>query len=156
MQTVQLGDSVQVHYEKRFQDGTVFSSRSRGRMPLQIVIGFDHPRLPGLGLALIGLSPGQQTTLMVPAERAYGLADPARVRSLPRTRFSRDEPLMVGKWVKLTNHQGRHRRVRVVEIGPDAVVVDSNHRWAGMTLELKVELIDIQRADHSATMTGNA
>jgi FKBP-type peptidyl-prolyl cis-trans isomerase 2 len=154
MQTVQFGDSVQVHYEKRFQDGTVFSSRARGRMPLQVVIGFDHPRLPGLGLALVGLSPGQQTTLMVPPERAYGLNDPARVRSLPRGRFSHDEPLAVGKWVQLTNHQGRRRRVRVVEIGADTVVVDTNHRWAGMTLELKVELVGIQRADESATING--
>jgi len=156
MLTAQLGDSVQVHYNKRFQDGTVFSSRSRGRTPLQIVIGFDHPRLPGLELALIGLSPGQQASLIVPAERAYGLADPVRIRRLPRTRFSLEEPLAVGKWVKLTNHQGSHRHVRVVEIGPNAVRVDTNHRWAGMTLELQVELIDIQRADDSTTINGNA
>ncbi|HLW67762.1 MAG TPA: FKBP-type peptidyl-prolyl cis-trans isomerase [Gemmataceae bacterium] len=155
MQTVQMGDSVQVHYEKRFQDGTVFSSRSHRRMPLQIVIGHDHPRLPGLGLALIGLSPGQHKTLLVPAERAYGFVDPARVRSLPRARFSRDEPLKVGKWVILQNHQGRRRRVRVVEIGADAVVVDTNHRWAGMTLELDVELIGIEHADDSVTIPGS-
>src|SRR5262249_19750217 len=61
MRTARPGDRVQVHYVKRFQDGSVTSSRERG--PLEVTIGVDHPRLPGLGLALVGLSPGTRTTI---------------------------------------------------------------------------------------------
>ena len=46
MQTVQSGDRVEVHYVKRFQDGSVVSSHSR--MPLELTVGVAHPRLPGL------------------------------------------------------------------------------------------------------------
>jgi carbon storage regulator CsrA len=145
MQTAQLGDRVRVHYVKRFQDGAVASSR--GRAPVELTVGSDHPRLPGLGLALIGLTPGASTTVSVPPERAYGLSDPARVRRWARTRFPEDQPLPVGKWVRVLNRGGRHRLVRIVEVRAKLVVVDTNHRRAGQALNLEVELIDIQSPD---------
>ena len=66
MQKAQQGDHVQVHYVKRFQDGSTTSSRSRS--PLELTIGTAHPRLPGLGLALVGLAAGECRTLRVPPE----------------------------------------------------------------------------------------
>src|SRR5262245_27863177 len=88
MQTAQPGDRVQVHYVKRLQDGSVASSHDRG--PLEVTVGVDHPRLPGLGLALVGLAPGTSTRVRVPAERAYGPSDPAgfgagRAAGFPKT-----------------------------------------------------------------------
>jgi hypothetical protein len=73
MQTAKQGDRVQVHNVKRFQDGSVASFRSRGRPPLELTVGTHHPRLPGLGLSLVGLAPGNHVTVNVPAERASGL-----------------------------------------------------------------------------------
>jgi FKBP-type peptidyl-prolyl cis-trans isomerase 2 len=145
MQTAQVGDRVQVHYVKRFQDGSVASSRDR--VPLEVTVGIDHPRLPGLGLALVGLAPGARTKISVPAELGYGLVDPARVHRWARARFPKGRPLPVGKWVRITTTQGRRRLVRILEVRDQLVVVDTNHRWAGQALELEVELIGIQAAD---------
>ena len=142
MQTVQQGDRVQVHYLKRFQDGSVASSRARA--PLEMTVGIDHPRLPGLGLALVGLAPGTSTTVCVPPEHAYGPTDPARVHRWARTRFPKDQALPVGKWVCVANSQGRRRLVRILEVRGQMVVVDTNHRRAGQAVELEVELIGIQ------------
>ena len=142
MQTVQRGDHVQVHYVKRFQDGSVASSR--GRTPLELTVGVDHPRLPGLGLALVGLAPGATATVRVPAERGYGPSDPARVHRWRRTRFPQDQALSVGKWMRITNSQGRRRLVRILEVRGQTVIVDTNRRGAGQALELDVQLIGIQ------------
>ncbi len=142
MQIVQLGDRVQVHYVKRLQNGNVASSRKQA--PLEVTVGIDHPRLPGLGLALVGLAPGTSTTVRVPSELAYGPSDPTRVHRWARTRFPNDLPLPVGKWVRIANRQGRRRLVRIVEVRGQMVVVDTNHPWAGQALELEVELIGIQ------------
>lgn len=142
MQTVQRGDRVRVHYVKRFQDGSVASSRSHA--PLELTVGIDHPRLPGLGLALVGLAPGATATVSVPPERGYGLSDPARVHRWPRTRFPQDQALPVGKWIRVTNAQGRRRLVRILEVRGPAVIVDTNRRGAGQALELEVELVGIQ------------
>jgi peptidylprolyl isomerase len=142
MQTAQPGDRVQVHYVKRLQDGSVASSHDRG--PVEVTVGVDHPRLPGLGLALVGLAPGTSTRVRVPAERAYGPSDPARIRRWARSRFPENQQLAIGKWVPIKNRQGQRRLVRILEVCDKIVVVDMNHRWAGQALELEVQLIGIQ------------
>jgi peptidylprolyl isomerase len=127
------------------QDGSVASSRSHA--PLELTVGIDHPRLPGLGLALVGLAPGASTTVRVPPECAYGPSDPARVHRCARTRFPKDQPLPIGKRVRILNRQGQPRSVRILEVRGKMVVVDANHRWAGQAMELEVELIGIQAPD---------
>jgi peptidylprolyl isomerase len=145
MQTAQPGDRVRVHYVKRFQDGSVASSKSRG--PVELTVGVDHRRLPGLGSALVGLAPGESTTISVPASLAYGLPNPVRVHRLARTRFPKDQTLAAGRWVRIMDRQGRTRPVRILEVHDRMVVVDANHRWAGQAMQLEVELIGIQAGD---------
>jgi peptidylprolyl isomerase len=138
MRTVQQGDRVQVHYVKRLQDGAIFSSRE----PLALTVGIEHPRLPGLGTALVGLAMGQATTLTVPPELAYGLSDAARIRRWSRERFPKETTLCVGKFQRFMDKRGRRRQVRILEVQSNVVVVDTNHRGAGQTVELKVVLLD--------------
>jgi FKBP-type peptidyl-prolyl cis-trans isomerase 2 len=146
MRTAQMGDRVQVRYVKRWQDGSVISSR----VPLELTIGDNSRRLPGLGLNLVGLAPGNRTTLSVPAEQAYGASDPDRIYRLRRKRFKEGEALEVGRWMRIPDRKGRRRLVRILEVSEKAVVVDNNHRHAGQTLKLEVELIAIHGADSEA------
>ena len=62
MRTSQIGDRVRVHYAKKYEDGSVRSSRTRGDAPLELTVGTDHPRLPGLGTGLVGLTEGETIT----------------------------------------------------------------------------------------------
>jgi peptidylprolyl isomerase len=137
MRTVQQGDRVQVNYIKRLQDGTTTSSRE----PLALTVGINHPRLPGLGTALVGLAMGQVTTLTVPPELAYGRPDATRIRRWSRKRFPKEATLRAGKLICFTDERGRRRPVRIVEVHRKVVVVDTNHRWAGQTVELEVTLL---------------
>jgi peptidylprolyl isomerase len=141
VQVVRPGDRARVHYVKRFQDGSVVSSR--GKAPAEVTVGLAHPRLPGLGLALVGLAVGESRALVVPAGRAYGPQDPALVYRLARTRFAAGQALHAGAWVRAWGG-GRRRLVRVVELRENTVVVDANRRWAGQSLELEVQLIAIR------------
>ena len=137
MRIAQQGDCVQVHYVKRLRDGRKAFSRE----PLQLTVGIDHPRLPGLGAALVGLTVGQLRTLTVPPEQAYGVADPTRIHRWSRRRFPSDATLQAGKLIRFTDEQGRRHRVRILEANSKMVVVDANHPWAGQTLELEVQLL---------------
>lgn len=151
MRTAQPGDRVYVHYVKRFADGSTASSR--GRPPLEMTVGTYHPRLPGLGASLVGLAAGQSTRLTIPAERAYGLHNPTRVRRLDRRCFRPGRVLAAGQWVRVLGRGGR-RLVRVVEAGDAVVTVDVNHPRAGQDLELEVELVGFQTADAGGTPVG--
>ncbi|MGH7174004.1 MAG: FKBP-type peptidyl-prolyl cis-trans isomerase [Gemmataceae bacterium] len=137
MRTVQQGDRVQVRYVKRLRDGRTASSRQ----PLEVTIGITHPRLPGLGASLLGLTAGQSKTLTVPPEQAYGLSDPTRIHRWSRQRFPKEATLQAGKLIHFTDERGRRHRVRILEANSKMVVVDVNHPWAGQTLELEVTLL---------------
>ena len=142
MRTSQLGDRVRVHYVKRFEDGSARSSRERGD-PIEVTVGTRHPRLPGLGSELVGLAPGGTVTVTVPAERAYGVRDPGRVRRVSRGRFREDEVLVAGRRVRMRGRGDRPRVVRVVEVRGREVVIDTNHPRCGQMVVLEVELIAI-------------
>lgn len=148
MRTILQGDRVQVHYVKRLQDGSVVTSRE----PIELTAGIDHPRLPGLGAALVGLGPGQATMLTVPPEKAYGLPDPGRVRRWPRRRFPEHAAIRPGEQVRFIDARGRRRLVRILEADGDMVLVDINHRWAGQTLELEVRVVAVREADPASNV----
>ena len=147
MQTTQLGDRVLVHYVKRFSDGVIRSSRARGDAPLEVTIGTPHSRLPGLGAELVGLAPGASVTVVVPAEKAYGLANPDRVRRVSRNRFGENEVLTPGRQVRMQMGNGRVRMVRVVEVRGRLVTIDANHPRCGQSVEMEVEIVGIPAAE---------
>jgi FKBP-type peptidyl-prolyl cis-trans isomerase 2 len=146
MKMSQLGDRVQVHYVKRFEDGSVRSSRGRDDGPLELTVGARHPRLPGVGEELVGLAPGATVTVTVPPERAYGVPDPTRVRRVSRSRFRPGEGLVAGRLSRMRDANGRPRVVRVVEIRGLVVVVDTNHPRSGQSVVVEVELVAILEA----------
>jgi FKBP-type peptidyl-prolyl cis-trans isomerase SlyD len=150
MRTSQLGDRIKVHYIKRFEEGAVRSSRVDDNHPLEVVIGSNHPRLPGLGDRLVGLSIGDIVTVRVPAEMAHGIPDPARVRRADRARFPAEEDLTPGKRVLMRLKGGRTRRVRVVEVLDGSVVVDTNHPLCGQAVVMEVELVAILNVEPDA------
>jgi FKBP-type peptidyl-prolyl cis-trans isomerase 2 len=143
MRTSQVGDRVQIHYVQTFGDGSVRSSRTGAGEPLEVTVGTDHRRLPGLGAGLVGLAEGQVVALDVPAERAFGPTDPARVKRVDRARFAADETLSPGTRTRMRLGRGRSRTVRVVEVGDQLVVVDLNHPRSGLSVHLEVELVTI-------------
>lgn len=149
MRVIQQGDKVQVHYVKVFQDGSTVSSR--GKAPTEVTVGTAHPRLPGLGLTLVGLTVGESRTLIVPAQDAYGPFNPRLIRRIARWRFAEHEDLSIGQWVRVWDRQHRRRLVRIMEIGEITVIVDANHRWVGQSLELEVRVIAIRGSEGASS-----
>ena len=151
MRRCRVGDRVQVHYVLRFQGGTVRSSRAAEVPPLEVIVGTDHRLLPGLGRGLFDLTAGQVVALDVPAERAYGSHDPDRIKRVSRARFA-DGDAVPGRRARMRLSRGRSRRVRIVEVFGDSVVVDLNHPLCGQSVRLEVELMAIlgaaTEADH--------
>jgi FKBP-type peptidyl-prolyl cis-trans isomerase SlpA len=117
-----------------------------------LTVGVDHPRLPGLGSSLVGLSAGASATVHVSADQAFGLPDPSRVQRWARRRFPKDQALTVGKWVKFQTTQGKNCLVRILKVQDNMVVVDTNRRWAGQAMDIEVELIAIQSGDPTSVV----
>ncbi len=129
------GDIVAVHYTGTLDDGTEFDS-SLGREPLEFEVGSDQV-ITGFDNAVRGMKVGDTTTVRIPPEEAYGpidneLAFPVPIEEAPENVAVGDEVLIDGIIYG-----------RVIEIGTDQVVIDTNHRFAGQALTFDIELMAI-------------
>ncbi len=90
----------------------------------------------GLEDSLVGLDPGQSTTIELAPDRGYGQRDPAKMRLVPLRRF-RDKGIdpIPGAQIEF---DGRPAVVRAV--GAGRVQVDYNHPLAGRTLVYDVSI----------------
>ena len=70
MTEVKAGDTVAIHYTGTLSDGTTFDS-SEGRDPLQFVVGSGQI-IPGLDVALPGMTVGEKKQVEIPSAQAYG------------------------------------------------------------------------------------
>lgn len=135
-----VGDTVRIHYTGKYEDGTVFDS-SEGKDPLEFVAGSEQI-IPGLDKAILDMSEGDQETVTVPPEEAYGEREPALAQEVERTQL----PEGVSKGAALEAEVGGQKTMLwVTELNDETAVVDANHPLAGKTLVFDVELVSVTR-----------
>lgn len=141
MTQVKTGDTVRIHYRGTLQDGTQFDS-SEGREPLEFTVGSGQI-IPGLDRALPGMAVGEQKSVAVPADDAYGQRNPDASHAIPRDQIPADIPLEVGTALQMRSPDGHAIAVTVAEVTDDTVTLDANHPLAGKDLTFEIELVSI-------------
>ena len=126
------GDTVKVHYTRKFEDGTEFST-SFNDNPLQFTIG-EGQVISGLEQAVIGMSPGQTKTAEILAAQAYGLYKKSDVTEVKRDRFPTHLDLQVGTVLLMRKAGGKKVRRIVTAISETRVTLDANHPPAYLSL----------------------
>ena len=141
MPRAKLGDRVQVQYMGTLEDGTAVEF-SLGRQVVEFNVGGKEV-VPGISFGVVGMAEGEQKRLTLRPGEAYGPVRPKLIREVPRGRFPSGLSLRVGQRLTGTLTSGRRRRVEVVALKPDSVVVDANHPLAGKVLTVEVQLMQI-------------
>jgi peptidylprolyl isomerase len=139
--TAKKGDTVQVHYTGRLEDGTVFDS-SLERQPIEFTLGQDQV-IPGFQNAVEGMSVGEKSSASIPPEQAYGPRSQELVMSVPRTELPDGASPTVGDQLELRTGDGYKIPVRVTDTSDSAIQVDANHPLAGEDLRFDLELVGI-------------
>ncbi|WP_292469729.1 peptidylprolyl isomerase [Methanolobus sp.] len=153
-QTVETGDYVSVNYTGSLEDGSVFDTsieevavaenvynpyRSYG--PLSFIAGAGQ-MIKGFDDAVIGMEVGENKTVTIPPEEAYGAYCPELLIPLPVEDFqSANVTPVIGQKVTYQNQLGT-----IVNISDKNVTVDCNHNLAGEILIFKIELVSIEKA----------
>ncbi len=141
MTEAKSGDTVQLHYKGTLDDGSVFDS-SEGRDPLEFTVGSGQI-IPGLDREIAGMKVGDEKTVRIEPEDAYGPSDPAARQTVPRATIPANIPLEVGLQLQAQTENGQTMSVTVVEISDDEVVMDANHPLAGKALTFEIQLTGI-------------
>jgi peptidylprolyl isomerase len=140
-QAAKAGDTVQVHYTGKFDDGSVFDS-SAGRDPLEFTVGSGQV-IPGFEQAVEGMAVGQTKTVTIPAAEAYGDRVAEAVLQVPREQLPPDLEPEVGQQLVMQSRDGRQIPIVVVEVTEDSITIDANHPLAGRDLTFEIELVAV-------------
>jgi len=141
MAQAKAGDTVQVHYTGKLEDGTVFDSSANGD-PLQFKLGGGQV-IPGFENGVVGMAQGEKKTINIPPDDAYGFHRDDMVVMLNRQQFPPDITPEIGQRLQLQLGDGQVIPVEVTAVTSDEVTVDANHPLAGKTLIFELELVSI-------------
>ena len=141
--TAQSGDVVSVHYAGRLDDGTPFDS-SAGREPLSFTLGSGQV-VAGFDEAVTGMAIGEEKTVRLDAEAAYGARRDDLVLTVPHDAFPGDTAPDVGQGVRLGMQGGGSIEAQVVDVSDDGITLDANHPLAGQALTFDLTLVDVAR-----------
>lgn len=137
-----FGNAAYVHYKGGIHGEEPIDDRSIGD-PVKIILGAGAV-IPAIEDALSEMEVGEERTLIIPPEDAYGRHDEDGVQLYPRTMFSFGHELEEGDVFQWTNPaSGMPIPVRVIEAHPDVIKVDFNHPFADKTLEYWIKLEDL-------------
>ncbi len=137
------GSQISVQYTLLDEKGNQIES-NKGGNPFKYTHG-KGDIIPGLENGLEGMQVGEEKTIEVKPEHAYGKVHPEAFQEIPRKNIP-PELLKVGAQLLARNPQGQSRPIRVHEIKDETVVLDMNHPLAGKTLVFEVVIMDIQPA----------
>lgn len=140
MAAAKAGDTVRVHYTGTLDDGQVFDS-SRGQEPLEFTLG-EGQVIAGFDDAVTGMTVGDEKTVTIPVDEAYGEHRQELVMRLPREQLPPDLHPEVGQQLHMSNGEDIVT-VTVREVADAHIVLDANHPLAGQDLTFALTLVEI-------------
>jgi len=149
MAQAKTGDKVTVHYTGRLEGGEVFDSSECREDdcgcesgPLVFTIGEGNV-IPGFEQAIIGMSPGDTRTVVIPVDQAYGERIDDMVAVVDRKEIPPDLILEAGNQLEVTQQDGSAFPVIITEVTETSVTLDANHPLAGKELTFDLRLVEI-------------
>lgn len=141
MSKASQGNTVAFHYTGSLDDGTVFDSSQEGD-PLRVTVG-NGEIIPGVEQALEGMEPGEEKSVTINSDDAYGPHRPELVQEIERERIPPHVDLTVGNRLEGKDPSGRTLHLTVLETNDSTVKLDANHPLAGKDLKFDLKLVEI-------------
>ena len=142
-QTEILANSeVTLHFSLTLENGTEAISTFDDE-PMTIIMG-DGNFMPGMEMAIYGLKAGDEQTITLTPEQAYGYPDEQLVHELPLSDFGETLQPEAGQIIAFTLPNGEETPGMILEINDEIAKVDFNHPLAGHHVVFKVKILEIK------------
>ena len=110
--------------------------------PMTVALGCGE-LAEGLELALIGLKEGDEQTIDIGPDLAFGYIDDTLFRSMARAEFDPDIELEAGLIIEFATEDGETLPGTILDFNEDEVRVDLNHPLAGQTVRYSVRIVTV-------------
>ncbi|WP_440997510.1 FKBP-type peptidyl-prolyl cis-trans isomerase [Arhodomonas sp. SL1] len=134
---------VAIDYTLKGDDGEVLDASPEGQ-PLNYLHGAGNI-IPGLENALEGKATGDDVSVTVEPEEAYGERDDRLQQEVPMEMFQGVDQVEPGMRFQAQTQAGT-QIVTVASVDGETVTVDANHPLAGQTLNFEVKVADVREA----------
>ncbi len=107
----------------------------------------------GLEAALMEHNSGEQLSISLEPDQAYGVRNEKLVKQIPRKRFNIEGDIQPGMQFK-TKKKERTMTVTVTEVTDEQVTVDANHPLAGVSIDIDLVIISVREAIEAELQSG--
>ena len=146
MSMIERNSRVTLYYSIGLTDDQLLEENF-GDEPMTVTLGRGE-MADGLELALIGLSAGDEQTIDIGPDLAFGFIDETLFRALPRAEFDPELELEPGLIIEFANEDGDTLPGTITSFDDNQVQVDLNHPLAGQTVRYSVKIVAV---DNEAT-----
>jgi len=144
-QTEILANSeVTLHLSLALEDGTEAISTFDDE-PMTITMG-DGNFMPGMEMAIYGLKAGDEQSITLTPEQAYGYPDQQLIHELPVSDFGEELQPETGQVIAFTLPNGEETPGMILEVNDEIAKVDFNHPLSGHDVVFKVKILEIKPA----------
>ncbi|MFH1409087.1 MAG: peptidylprolyl isomerase [Nanoarchaeota archaeon] len=139
---IKKGDKVKIEYTGTLANGEEFDSSVKHGAPLEVEAGAGQI-IPGFDKELIGMEKGQEKTITIKPEEAYGHPHEELKKPVPRDQLPKDAEPKVGMMLVVGSPDGQKFPAKIIAVDDTTATLDLNHPLAGKTLIFKFKIIDI-------------
>lgn len=150
MSQIERNSCVTIYYRLGLTNGDILEDNFDDE-PMTVQLGCGE-MAEGLELALIGLREGQEETIDIGPDLAFGYVDEALFRSIPRIEFDPELQLEPGLIIEFATEDGETLPGTILDFNEDEVRVDLNHPLAGQTVRYNVKVVAIDDGEAAQTL----
>ena len=141
MSQIERNSRVTLHYRLGLTDDSVLEDNFDDD-PMTVELGCGE-MAEGLELALLGLREGEEQTIDIGPDLAFGYVDETLFRAIPRTEFDPELELEPGLIIEFATEEGETLPGTILDFDANEVKVDLNHPLAGQTVRYSVRIVSI-------------
>ncbi len=142
MSAIERNSRVTLFYRLGLTDDQVLEDNFDDE-PMTVELGRGE-MAEGLELALLGLREGDEQTIDIGPDLAFGYIDETLFRSIPRAEFDPELELEVGLIIEFATDNGETLPGTILDFNDVEVRVDLNHPLAGQTVRYSVKIVTVE------------
>lgn len=142
MAMITSGSKVTLHYQLGLTDDSIIED-SFEMEPITVELGKGE-MAEGLEMALLGLRDGDEQTIDIGPDMAFGYIDETLFHAMPRAGFDPDLELQEGLIIEFSTPEGNTLPGTILAFNEHEVRVDLNHPLAGQTVRYRVKILAVE------------